>query len=166
MSGIPLPVKVLSLAAALTFVLFAGLGWYVWELSRSLDLVRTRDFRLMELMGTARATADGMVLAARMGAVTGDTLWQRQYEEYRTRWLKLVAELSRQAPDLYGPAADADFVQSIRRSFPVEDQAFRLAEEKRHEAAVALLTGSEYESQKAAYSEGTRRVAEVLRRNA
>lgn len=162
-AGNRFPMKILAIVLVLSMALFIGLGWYTWNSYRQFKMIQGQDFRLQELTGIIIHLDEVLTMSARMAAATGDVQWEERYRSFESKLDGAIKETIQLAPEAYeGESAaqtDAANIQLVK----MENQAFALVRQGRHEAASKLLSSTEYEQQKRIYTMGMENISAAIK---
>jgi methyl-accepting chemotaxis protein len=146
--------KMLTIPLALTVSLCAGMGWYVWDSYNAFKKIQTQDLRIQKLSGEITYLDELLTSSARLSATTGNKRWEERYLNYVPKLDADLAEAQKLLPNVFKSAAFTKTNVANQKLIALETQAFEFVNKGNLKAAAALLLGSEYEDQKAIYSQG------------
>jgi PAS domain S-box-containing protein len=152
------PMKVLAVAVVVTMLLFALFCFQVWDAYRDFRTTQTVYFKLQELKSTIVHFDEVLTMSARMGAATGNLRWEKRYRTFEPRLDAAIKETMKLAPETFVDEAAANTDAANSKLVAMENRAFDLIREEQREAAMTLLSGEEYETQKRIYSEGMEQI--------
>ncbi|MFM7426008.1 MAG: sensor histidine kinase, partial [Elainella sp.] len=94
-----------------------------------------------------------LTMSALMNATTGDSRWQQRYTQYEPKLEAAIQESIQLAPQAYrASAASTDLANQALVG--MEKRSFELVRQGKYKAALALLSGQNYQLQKQIYAEG------------
>jgi len=146
------PIRTLAAALAFTALVLAGLGWSVVSSVRRIEELNQLNLRVMELRGTIIALDEVLTMSARMGAATGDSMWETRYRTFEPQLAGAIEEVLALVEDSSATEAVARTDAANRALIEMETRAFDLTREGRFEEARAELFGGEYDRQKRIYT--------------
>jgi PAS domain S-box-containing protein len=158
----PSPPAVLGSAAAITVAAFCLLSVFLLKAQRDLQAVAHRNLRLDEVRGLILQLDAVRSSAARMGASTGNPMWEDVYAEYGPQLDAAIQDASLLAPESYTAEFNRKNAAANERLSALEQRAFALAREGHRDAAQRLLYGAGYQDSKAAYVQGLRDIQSVI----
>jgi signal transduction histidine kinase/CheY-like chemotaxis protein/HPt (histidine-containing phosphotransfer) domain-containing protein len=150
-----------GVAAILALVGLLWLGWQFRAMDHEMAHIRSHDHRLGELAGRIVYLDEVLTMSARMAAATLDPVWEDRYHRFEQPLDDAIQESIRLDPGLMGKfLAQTDAAN--RSLVAMENRAFALIRRKDQPAAIALLSGPEYEEQKRLYAEGVQNLTTSL----
>src|SRR3954451_7302223 len=138
---IPLPGRLLCLAAGLSVALLIGLGWYVHSASGAIASIEAQAFHTFEVMGAARVAMENGAEAAHSGVLSENRRWPTLRAAFQADWSLAIDELQGLAPSEFNTDAGRELKESAARLLALEEQALQLTRGSNGEAAMALLAG-------------------------
>ena len=157
------PIKGFTVALVLTIALFIILGWQVWHSYNHARSAQMIYFPLQELSGIITHLDEVLTMSARMAAATGDLRWEKRYRAFEPKLDAAIKDAMKVVPvTVISKAAAQTNIANIKL-VAMENRAFALVRQGRHEAAAALLSGKEYERQKRIYADGIQQIIGSLR---
>ena len=165
-SGVRNPIRLLSVAGALTVAVLAWLGWSICNSHGGADLADERNARTAFLRGRILHLDEALTMSARMAAATGDVRWEERYRTFEPQLDAAIKEAlaieERYGHDATPRGALRDAAHGV--SVEMEDEAFVLVHAGRLNEAKAILFSDEYEEQKRVRAQGMAGVDSHLQR--
>jgi len=103
-----------------------------------------------------------LTTAARMAAATGDMEWEKRFREYEPKLTAAIHQAIRVSPEIYRDETDRNNISKVQLS-QMEHKAFSLIRQGQGNAAMAIVFGKQYESQKDAYISAIERLNDLLK---
>ena len=157
------PIRLLTVAALLTILVFAWLGWNIFAARRDATLFTDRLSRIEELRGVIVHLDEVLTMSARLAAATGDGQWEERYRRYEPQLDTAIKATMELEPAAFikrnTSATDAANLKLVA----LENRAFALARLGRKEEAQAVLASPEYDTQKKIYATGITAVVNAVR---
>lgn len=158
------PVRLLTLALVMSFILLPLVGSITWNMYRSLVTVANSDIPLQRLSGTVHYLSEMLALYAQMAAATGDKAWEKRYRDMEPSLDAALVEVAGLAREEYHQNYASQTKLAYSRLIEMESLAFALVRRGRAEEAANLLLGPEYAEQKALYTEGVSKMTDAIQR--
>jgi len=93
-----------------------------------------------------------LTMSARMGAFTGQPIWEKRYKEIVPKLDDVLAKSIKRVPEVQSELKRTEVANQKLIEF--EDKAFALVRQNKHEEAIELLLSDEYNESKKEYNEG------------
>ena len=146
-------IETINVSFIFSIGLFGVSAFFVWNVYRDFrEEIRTQ-FQIQELSDRVVYLDEVLTMSARMGASTGNTLWEERYRNYEPLLDKTIKELTKLTPKSYHEntsQTDAANMALVEMEF----KAFNLVRQGKSEEALKLLLSQNYELQKEIYSDG------------
>jgi signal transduction histidine kinase len=149
------PVVPLGLCIVLTVSLFTLGAGITTKLYAGIQELATTELRLATLNGVIVHIDEVLTMSARMGAQTGDAMWEVRYRAYEKQLDAALAEVQVIAPGALSAQATAKTDAANRALVEIENRAFAWVREGNPQEAV-LAFNATYEERKRVYAEGMR----------
>lgn len=149
------PTRLLTGALAISVLLLVGLVWSACRSHRKIDSVQLHSLRIKELQGVIVHLDEVLTMSARMAAATGDPAWEQRYRTFEPQLDATVQEAAALTSEPGSPDAAMRTDAANRKLVEMENSSFNLVHEGRTDAARAILSSREYETQKKIRTEGT-----------
>lgn len=121
---------------------------------RWLTVASDQAMRLKDLWGSLTRHRKVLDTATQMIVVTGDPKWEESYQDFREKIYRVLAEIRMLSSDIE-TGKDLRSIEAANvRMMRMEDRIFNLMRHAHTEEARTILNSSQYEAQKAIYSEG------------
>lgn len=131
--------------------------WNTWNIYRSFRSTVNQQFQLEKLSGKIVHLDEVLTMSARMAASTGDLKWEQRYNQYVPELdATIKTTLANVTADIRTQASKTDVAN--QKLIALETQAFNLVRQRRAKAALQLLLGPEYNTQKQIYAAGNQQV--------
>ncbi len=156
------PLKVLSVAFTLTFLLFAILGWFSWNSYKELKYSQVQALDILELKGVILQYDEVLTMSAKMASVTGDLYWEDRYKNFEPQLDFAIKKLIAIAPEVFTGESAAKTNAANIKLVAIENEAFKLVKEGKFIKATALLSGEDYENEKIIYTAGMQQIKKDL----
>jgi signal transduction histidine kinase len=156
------PKWLLAVAMVLTGVVAV---WVVREAYRSYKVterIRQHDFKIEQVRGTIIHLDEVLTMSARMAAATGDLSWEDRYRRYEPQLDTAIQEVIALSPEAAANTAASATDAANIKLVAMENRAFALARQDRLKDAQAVLSSTEYETQKQLYADGMKRLSDLL----
>jgi methyl-accepting chemotaxis protein PixJ len=154
------------LVGTVTFSILLNLGltgaatWNVWNTSQNLKTTVSRQANLQEL--SSKMTLLESTISENILVESGKLLWEKRYSDNAADLQQVVTNLQQDTPtgvkDVLSQAET-----SAKRLIAIESKAFKLVQEKKLEAASAIMTGSEYSQEKKLYSQSVQTIISSIK---
>ncbi len=148
------PVAVLAVCIIFTIVVFMLNGWYVFFAYNKYSDAATIDITLHKNIGKIIHLDEILTMSARMGAVTGDPMWEKRYKIHEPKLDSIIKKTMELVPDSYESSVVAQTDTANIKLVEIEKRAFNYTNAGKLKEASAILFSNEYESQKKLYKEG------------
>jgi methyl-accepting chemotaxis protein PixJ len=136
----------------LNLVLTGTSTWNVWNTSQELNTIVEKQDKIQDLSSQLIYLDEVLTMSANMLASTGQSMWEKRYNDRVPEIDKITAELfkniSPSVKDNY-----RKFEVSTKQLISMEDRAFKLVKEKKLTDAAAILQSEEYSREKKIYAE-------------
>ena len=162
--GVGFPFRLFPVAFILTIFAFGWLGWIIFDTVRDGRLNTEKMSRVDQLRGVIVHLDEVLTMSARMAAQTGDSRWEKRYKQFEPKLNAAIQETMKIGKDFSGKEVLTTMAEANFNLVEMEQRAFTLISEGRHQEAMAVLMSPEYETQKSRYSEGTSSFVSQLRR--
>ncbi|MCG6550998.1 MAG: PAS domain S-box protein, partial [Candidatus Magnetominusculus sp. LBB02] len=153
-NGTLYPKKLFVIVFLSTFLFFAVIVWQSITSIRDISVVKEKYFRLQELAGVILQNGEVLTMSARMGAATGDPIWEKRYTISAPALDSAIKEAVKLLPEKELikdiAAIDSANVELVK----MESQSFDLVHQGKLKEAEAVLSSLKYSSQKVIYFEG------------
>lgn len=156
------PMKALTFGLILAVMLLPALGYLVWSMYGSLLAVGTEGLRLQRLVGDITHLNELLTMSARMAAATGDARWERHYRVIQPQLDDSILEAALLLRVEYEKSYAAQTKLAYSNLLEMESVALAMARQGRLQEASTLLLGTDYDTQKALYSQGIDRIASSI----
>lgn len=156
------PLLVVAVGAALTVGVLAALGGGAWAVYRSQHSAHETVSRVQFLLSRVAILDEVMTRSARMAAVTGDASWRNHYDQVAPALSVAIGELVEQANALDQRPLAIRLSAVSARLARMEREVFDLAAEGERAAALRLLSGDEYNSEKQVLTRAIERLSLVV----
>ncbi|WP_404786549.1 methyl-accepting chemotaxis protein [Altericista sp. CCNU0014] len=135
--------------------------WNTWNIYKSFRSTVDRQFQLEKLSGKVVHLDEVLTMSARMAASTGDLKWEERYNAYVPQLDAAIKDtLANVAEDIRIEASKTD--DANKKLVDLETKAFELVRQRQPKAALQLLLGPEYSSQKQIYAAGNQKVLDRI----
>ena len=145
-------IPVFSILAVVSTIMVGFSAKNTWNVYRNFQSAITKNFKLQDLSGQIIHLDEVLTMSARMAASTGDLKWEERYLQYVPPLDNAINEVLSIAPEYQANASQTD--EANIKLIEMEERAFELVRQSKPQAALALLLGQEYSTQKEIYSEG------------
>ncbi|WP_264325172.1 PAS domain-containing protein [Romeriopsis navalis] len=153
---------IVSVGVVLTLLLFLPLGWSAWSAYRTFDMVIVHDFRLQHLAGSVIHFDEVLTMSARMNAATGESRWEKRYNDCKNKLDAAIKDAVKIAPNSYQFDGAAQTDRANQKLMAIEQESFELVRNGQRNAAADLLFSPAYERQKVIYAQGIQRELDTL----
>ncbi len=144
-------------SVSLNLGLIGASTWNVWSTSQSLRVTVERQGNLQDLSSKVIYLDEVLTMSANMLASSGQSKWEKRYNDYVPELDKVTAQLFKDIPiSVRGAYQQID--DSNKKLIALEDQAFKLAKAQKLVEAAAVLQSEKYSQQKQIYSQGVQTV--------
>lgn len=141
----------LSIAWLITLAALVAFLWCAYDSYQRFAKTAQQNLRVQELRGEIIHLDEVLTMSARMGALTGDRVWEERYKRVEP---KLDAALREVLTYSIGVQTSRQTDEANEALVRMEHRAFDLTRQGSLSEAKALLLGNEYATQKAIYGEG------------
>ncbi|MDZ8054002.1 MAG: sensor histidine kinase [Aulosira sp. ZfuVER01] len=148
------PSQVVTTTVVLTLFLFIPQTWIAWQAYQNFNSIIKNELRLQTLSDTITYFDEVLTMSARMNAATGNYIWEQRYRVFEPRLDAAIQESIKLAPQAYTSEDAKKTDIANQRLVAIEYQSFDFVRESKKEAAQALLSSREYESEKQKYTAG------------
>ncbi len=148
------PLRILAAGVTLTAVVLGMVAWHVSSTHREIMSHVTNDLRLQKLRGTILQFDEVLTMSARMAAATGDSKWEERYRQFEPTLDAAIKEAIGLAPEAHESESAAQTDAANLALVNMENQAFTLVRQGKHDGASQILFSGEYERQKQVYASG------------
>jgi methyl-accepting chemotaxis protein PixJ len=146
-------VATVIVSACLNFGLTSFSTWQVWNTSQNLQNTVRKATQLRTLSGDVIYLDEVLTMSARMSASTGQSLWEKRYNDYVPKLDKAIEELLAGIPK--SAQADPEKTDAANKKLvDLETKAFQLVKAGQLPDALNILMGEEYAQQKQIYKVG------------
>jgi signal transduction histidine kinase len=132
----------------------AGFAWQYAASARASGEAANRRLRGVQLHGIIVHLDEVLTMSARMGAATGERLWERRYREFEPQLDAAIKEAMSLDATPGAARASAQTDQANQALVAMEHQAFAQTASGRADAARRLLFSEAYERHKRTYAAG------------
>lgn len=149
--------KTCVLFLLVTATILAIPSWQAWRSYADIRTTKTQLEQLIRIEGSTMYRDEVLAMSAKMAAATRNLKWASRHKEFGPRIEATVEEIwhvfeNDTVDALNAEAALTVFVDD--KLDTMENEAFSLVHQGKHELAAALLQSPEYEEQRQAYNEG------------
>ncbi len=158
-----IPIRLLTLAIALTIAAFGWSGWLIFDLTRDHQRAEDRSSRIEQLGGVVRHLGEVLGGSVRLAVATGDEKWEARYRRFEPPLETAINEVEALAtsPSSRDAAARLDRVNATL--VDMESRAFALVHAGRIDEARAVVFSDEYETEEKLYAEAMASVIAEIR---
>jgi methyl-accepting chemotaxis protein PixJ len=143
-------------------LLLTGIStWNVWKIYQGFQTTVTKQFELQKQSDAIRYYDELLTMSARMAAQTGDSKWEKRYNEYVPKLDASIKAALDGANEKIREEARATNAAN-QTLIKIEAAAFELVNKGNLASAQGALFGSEYEKQKAIYSKENDQVLQSI----
>lgn len=157
------PMRLLTLGLVLGLLLVPLLGSVVWSMYGFLSKVGTHDLKLQRIAGSIAHLNAALTMYARLAAATGDPEWERNYNATQPLLDSAILEIAIESREEYEKNYAAQTKMAYTKLLELESVALALARQGKLKKAYEILLSSEYEKQKALYSDGINKMIDAVR---
>lgn len=137
--------------------------WNTWNIYQSFRSTVNKQFQLEKLSGKIVHLDEVLTMSARMAASTGDLKWEDRYNQYVPKLDEAIkSTLANVTDDIRAEAGKTD--EANQKLVDLETKAFSLVRKGQSKAALQLLLGPEYSTQKQIYAAGNQQVLNQIDR--
>ncbi|MGN7613777.1 ATP-binding protein [Magnetococcales bacterium HHB-1] len=154
--------KVLIIAALLTYLLLGIVAWFLKQSHESIDRLLPDIAKLERLQGTIVHLDEVLTMSARMAASTGDLKWEARYLRFEPKLDQAIKEAMILAPDLLDREGAKETDSANKKLVDMEKKAFKLILFGHKKKAYNLLFSKDYHIQKRIYARGMVHFSNVL----
>ncbi len=146
-------VATVIVSAGLNFGLTSFSTWQVWHTSQNLQNTVRKATQLRTLSGDVIYLDEVLTMSARMSASTGQSVWEKRYNDHVPKLDKAILELLAGIPK--SAQADPEKTDTANKKLvDLETRAFQLVKAGKLLDALNILMGEEYSQQKQIYKAG------------
>jgi methyl-accepting chemotaxis protein PixJ len=146
-------VATVIVSACLNFGLTSFSTWQVWNTSQSLQNTVRKATQLRTLSGDVIYLDEVLTMSARMSASTGQSLWEKRYNDHVPKLDKAIGELLAGIPK--SAQANPEKTDAANKKLvDLETKSFQLVKAGKLPDALNILMGDEYLQQKQIYKVG------------
>jgi methyl-accepting chemotaxis protein PixJ len=157
-------IEVITVSLFLSVAMTGTSAWNVWRIYQGLQTTIDKQFKLQDLSGQVIHLDEVLTMSARMAASTGDRKWEERYNKFVPQLDEAIQGVLKDVPTAM--QVDPEKTDTANKKLvDLETQSFTLNHQGKSKAALSLLLGSEYERQKAIYSDGINGTLSALKRN-
>jgi methyl-accepting chemotaxis protein PixJ len=136
----------------------------IWRIYQGLQNAVDKQFKLQNLSGQVIHLDEILTMSARMAASTGNQRWEDRYNQFAPKLDETLKAVLKDIPaSMQVDPGKTDAAN--KKLVALEEQSFALNHQGKSKAALSLLLGAEYETQKAIYSDGIQRTLATVKRN-
>lgn len=150
------------IAMATTGLLALAVLGTLYATTSRLGRAHSRQLEVQRLCGEIKHLDEVLTMSAWLAAATGDTVWQRRYEQHVDVLTAAISSLRNVAPQVFDRELGAETEAANERLVAAERAAFACVAAGDLAAAMALLGSDDYADDKARYAFGNRRVQATL----
>jgi methyl-accepting chemotaxis protein PixJ len=157
-------IETITVSLLLSVAMTGTSAWNVWRIYQGLQTTVDKQLKLQDLSGQVIHLDEVLTMSARMAASTGNPQWEVRYNQFVPKLDEAIKEVLKDVPvsmQVNPEKTDA----ANKKLVDLETQSFTLNRQGKSKAALSLLLGSEYEQQKAIYSEGIDGTLSAVKRN-
>jgi methyl-accepting chemotaxis protein PixJ len=157
-------VETITISLLFSMAMTGASAFSVWRIYQGLQTTVDKQFKLQDLSGQVIYLDEVLTMSARMAASTGSTKWEERYNQFVPQLDEAIKEVLKDVP----ASMQTDPVKTDaanKKLVDMETQSFALNHKGKSKVALSLLLGSEYEQQKAIYSEGIHGTLATVKRN-
>lgn len=140
-----LPSRFLAAAVVITAVALMWFAFSDYQGYQRSSTMQARFMRLEELRSRVIYYDEAFTMSARMAAETGDPKWERRYLVFEQKYLSVLAEMKKLAPEAMASIVQTD--ESGQKLALMEHRVFKLAGLQRLNEAQRILASEEYRRQ-------------------
>lgn len=148
-----MPVRLLTLAVALTIVAVAWSAWLIVDLKDDYRLAGERSTRIERLLGGVSHFDEVLSGSVRLVVATGDTKWEDRYRRFEPRLNASIDEVKTLAASPSTLTAVARLDEANATLEAMENRAFALVRVGRIDEARALVFSDGYEAEEKRYAQ-------------
>ncbi|WP_013322117.1 methyl-accepting chemotaxis protein [Gloeothece verrucosa] len=145
-------VVLLGGAATVSLALFGVSAWNTRNAYQNFNSVIVKQFELQSLSDQIVHLDEVLTMSARMAASTGNSKWEKRYNDNVQPLDQAIKEVIELAPNYKADIATTD--QANQKLIALESQSFDLVREQKQQQALQVLLSAEYDTNKAIYKEG------------
>ncbi|MGB8700653.1 MAG: hypothetical protein WCD18_14650, partial [Thermosynechococcaceae cyanobacterium] len=158
------------LVGTITVSLLFGLAltgtsaWNIWRIYQGLQNTVAKQFLLQDLSGEIIHLDEVLTMSARMAASTGNTKWEDRYNTYVPQLDSAISTVLKEVPASEQSNPEQTDIAN-KKLVDMETQSFALVRQGKSGAALQLLLGTQYETQKKIYSAGINETLNTVKKN-
>lgn len=156
------PRKILNISFAITIIIIVVLGIFNWYSYSDFQNNTSHNYALKNLQEKIIHLDEKLTTSARLAAMTGDIIWERDYNQNKSKIDSAINEIKNLTKDspILKTAVQIDSANAVLENFELE--ASKLVRMGKTEDAKKILFGAGYEKGKMNYKEGINQLAERL----
>jgi len=143
-------------------ILLVVLAIYDYRAEKTIKHLRDHSDQLEHFRNDIINFDENLTTAARMAAATGDMEWEKRFHEYETKLTGVIHQAIQTSPEIYRKETDRNNISKVKLS-EMEHNAFSLIHRGQGPAAMAIVFGKQYETQKDAYINAIKRLNDLLK---
>lgn len=143
-------------------ILLVALAIYDYRAEKTIKYLKDHSEQLEHFRNDIINFDENLTTAARMAAATGDMGWEKRFQEYEAKLTGVIHQAIRVSPEIYRKETDRNNISKIKLS-EMEHAAFSLIRRGQGPAAMAIVFGKQYETQKDAYINAIQRLNDLLK---
>jgi signal transduction histidine kinase len=148
------PSQIITATVALTLLLFFPQIWMTAQAYQNFNSIIQHELRLQTLSDKITHLDEVLTMSARMNAATANPFWETRYRQFEPKLDAVIKESIKLAPDAYN-SEDAKATDTANlRLVEMESRSLDLVRSGEQQAAQALLSSPEYETEKQKYADG------------
>ncbi len=151
------PSQLITTTVVLTLLLFLPQIWMTARAYQNFNSIIQQELQLQTLSDQITYLDEVLTMSARMNAATGNRFWEERYRRFEPQLDAVIKQSIQLAPDAYN-SEDAKKTDAANvRLVEMESRSFNLVSNNQQQAAQALLSSPEYETEKQQYADGVAR---------
>jgi methyl-accepting chemotaxis protein PixJ len=157
-------IEIITVSLLLSVAMTGASAFSVWRIYLGLQTTVDKQFKLQDLSGQVIHLDEVLTMSARMAASTGNQRWEDRYNQFVPKLDEAIKAVLKDVP----PSMQVDPEKTDaanKKLVDLETQSFTLNHQGKSKAALSLLLGSEYEQQKAIYSDGINGTLSAVKRS-
>ena len=147
------PFLVLVIAVLVTGTIFVWSIEQIYRASQIQGAMRERSEKIAGLRASGVILNEYSMMAAKMAVAAGGSFWEEKYRKFAAQLNQATEEARSLADGSENSALVEQLTDAHKKSAEIENQAFEQLHTGQSEKARALLSGSEYETQKENFSD-------------
>ncbi|MBF0518497.1 MAG: response regulator [Nitrospirae bacterium] len=138
------PVRLLVMVLLSTLLFFAVVVWQSFIYINEIKTLKTKHFRLQELIGVISENAVVLTMSARMAATTGDLMWEKRYSDADQSLDAAIEEALKLMPEKTLVESITATDNAHNELIKIEKQAFELVHKGQLKEATGILLSRNY----------------------